>query len=358
MRVCVIVGTEKGAFLVRSDRSRRDWKIEGPLFKGWKVTAIARLSSGRTMFGVASFVYGATLHVSSGTSGPHDLSSWRQIPNGPAFDAARKRKLNQIWTLVEAAGAIWAGVDEAALFRSEDGGESWSLVTGLEEHRTRGSWYPGFGGLCAHSVLVDPRNPRRLWCGISAVGVFRSDDGGASWEPKNSGVPVIIEDAEHKDIGFCVHALARDPDDPSTIYRQDHMGMFRTRDAGDSWQRIENGLPSRFGFPLAIDRATGALFAVPLESDEHRMPIDGKFRVYRSRDRGDSWESLGRGLPAEGSYMGVLRSAVAVDAIQPCGVYVGTTAGTLHVSSDGGDSWRTLPCTLPRISCVAAFVED
>jgi hypothetical protein len=355
MRVRLLVGTEKGAFTFTSDRSRRAWTLDdsSPLFKGWKVTAASRLADGRTIVGVASFVYGATLHA--GTL--EDPASFRQIVRGPAFEESRGRKLNQIWRIAESNGAVWAGVDEAALFRSDDGAETWSLVAGLESHPSRDTWHPGFGGLCAHAILFDSRRPKRVWCGISAVGVFRSEDGGASWAAKNEGVPVILESAGHPDVGRCVHALAADPDDPDTIYRQDHLGMFRTRDGGDSWHRIENGLPSRFGFPLTIDGATGALFAFPLESDEHRLPAGGRFRVWRSLDRGDSWQPLERGLPS-GAFMGVLRSSLAVDALRPCGVYVGTTAGTVHASGDGGESWQTLPATLPRILCVAAFVED
>jgi photosystem II stability/assembly factor-like uncharacterized protein len=286
-----------------------------------------------------------------------DLITWQQVDQPPRFPEGSTRKVNQIWTFAGDGRRLYAGVDEAALFSSDDGGHSWRHLEGLTGHASRDSWFPGFGGLCAHSILIDPRESKRLWCGISAVGVFRSDDGGASWQGKNEGVPVIIEDKVHKDIGFCVHALAQDPADANVIYRQDHKGMFRTQDGGEQWERIEQGLPSGFGFPLAVDRNSKTLYAVPLESDEYRMPVGGRFRVYRSKDGGTSWQELSRGLP-DHSFMGVLRGALAVDHLDPGGVYVGSTAGTISVSRDGGDSWQTLPGVLPRILTVRAFVTD
>jgi hypothetical protein len=296
-------------------------------------------------------VYGPAIHVSD------DLASFQQLEAVPAWPEASERKLNQIWTLVPDRDRLFAGVDVAGLFVSRDRGASWEPVEGLNEHATRDGWYPGAGGLCAHSLLPDPGSPERLWVGISAVGVFRSDDGGLSWTPKNRGVSVIIEDRKHKDIGYCVHALVQHPGDAATIFRQDHRGMYVTRDGGDTWQAIQDGLPSTFGFPLAIDPATRALYSVPLESDEYRMPHGGELTVYRSRDEGASWEPLRDGLPRN-HYAGVLRGALDVDGLDPCGITFGTTAGTLHTSADGGDTWKTLPCCLPRVLCVRTLVEE
>ena len=350
MGVTALVGTDKAGFVVRSD-DRKSWRIDEPLFKGWKVTASARTPEGRYFVAVASQVYGPALHVSD------DLKSWRQIEKGPAWPKDSDRKLNQIWTIVPGHGSIYAGVDEAGLFVSTDGGESWQPVDGLNEHPTRKNWFPGAGGLCLHSILLDPGNPDRYWCGISAVGVFRTDDGGKSFTLKNEGIPPVIEDKDFGEIGRCVHALVADPQDPDTIYRREHNGMFRSHDGGDHWERIENGLASWFGFPIAMDRATKTLWVVPLESDEYRTPTDGALQVFRSRDGGDSWESASRGLPDRNAYMGVLRKAMDADQLSPCGVYVGTTAGTVHVSADGGDSWTQLPCMLPRVLSLSVFPD-
>lgn len=350
MSVTAIVGTDKGAFLLRAGADRRDWTLDGPHFKGWKVTASMRVD-GRYVLATASFVYGMALHVSD------DLRTWRQIEHGPAWPKDSNRKLNQVWTLARAGGRLYAGVDEAGLFSSDDGGETWRPVDGLNEHQTRHAWYPGNGGLCAHAILVDPRNPDRVWVGISAVGVFRSDDGGRTFHPKNHGLPTVMEDREHKDIGYCVHGLAADPDDADVIYRREHVGVFRSRDGGETWDRIENGLGSWFGFPIAVDRRSRAVYVVPLESDEYRMPAEGNFRVYRSRDSGKNSEGLGEGLPSVPTFTSVLRGALAVDGQDPCGVYIGTTGGQAFASADRGDTWRPLPCTLPRILHVAAYAE-
>ncbi len=350
MKVTLIVGTAKGAFIFRSDESRKSWKMDGPLFRGWGVTAVARDAGGTFLFATASDVYGVAMHKSD------DLKEWRQVPEGPAYAEGGDRKLKQIWRIVADKSGYYAGVAEAGLFRSGDG-EKWTPVRGLNEHRTSKSWMPGAGGLCAHTILIDPKNTQRIWIGISAVGVFRSDDGGETWQDKNQGVPVILEDKDHCEIGYCVHAMVPDPDNADIIYRQDHRGMFKTTDGGESYTRIETGLPSGFGFPLVIDRNTKALYAVPLESDEYRFAKDGCLCVYRSTDGGDSWSPLADGLPQGNAYVGVLRSAMAVDNLESGGVYFGTTSGDVYASSDGGDYWTALPCRLPRVQCVAAFIE-
>lgn len=351
MSLRVLVGTVKGGFVLHSDEKRAKWRVEGPLFGGWRVTASARAPDGDFLVATASPVYGPAIH-----KGP-TLDALRQVERSPRYAEESGFELKEVWTIQRAGERLYAGVDQAGLFRSEDSGESWELVDGLTSHPSRPKWFPGFGGLCAHAVLVDPRDPERLWCGISAVGVFRSEDGGASWVPRNAGVTQIVADEEFPDIGYCVHALAQDPEDADVIWRQDHRGMYRTRDGGDSWTKIEEGLPSGFGFPLVIDPRTKALFSFPLVSDEYRYPHDGRFRIFRSRDRGDSWQPLTKGLPQENAYTGVMRQAMATDGLESCGIYAGSTSGTLHLSNDGGDSWRTLDTALPRILSVEAFVE-
>jgi len=349
MSVTLVIGTEKGGFVATADPSRRTWTVRGPLFKGWKVTASARTRDGEFLVATSSRVYGAAIHRS------RDLVDFTQIEKGPAYAEGGERKLTQIWRLHADGDRIYAGVDTAGLFASDDGGTSWQPLSGLNDHPTRDAWFPGAGGLCAHTILVDPKDPRRVWCGISAVGAWRSEDAGATWKPCNRGIRQVIEDEIHKEIGFCVHAMVADPDDADRIWRQDHTGMYRSTDGGDSWTRIENGLASWFGFPVALDPHTKALFAFPMESDEYRMPRDGAFRVYRSGDGGDSWHALGEGLPAHPVYAGVLRGALAVDGLDPCGVYLGSTAGGVYASPDGGDTWQALPCTLPRVLSVAAY---
>ncbi len=263
--------------------------------------------------------------------------------------------MDQIWKLHAVGDLLYAGVSEAGLFRSEDRGASWQPVRGLNEHPTRGSWNPGFGGLCAHTVLVDAQRPERIWVGISAAGVFRSDDGGTSWAPRNDGV----SEAE----GFCVHSLAHDPARADVIYRQDHRGVYRTHDGGDTWQVAETGLPlatlsddhrCAFGFPIRIDPASRSVYVVPLEGDNFRHPHGGRLRVYRSRDDAEHWEPLSDGLP-EATFTNVLRGAMAVDRCDPVGIYFGTTSGTVYASRDRGESWSPMPCTLPKILCVEAF---
>lgn len=352
MSILAIVGTAKGAFLLRSNERRERWTLEGPLFKGWKATAAARDHRGRYFIAIASDVYGAALQMSI------DLEQWRQIDNGPSYPKGGPRKLNQIWKIFAGKDSLYAGVDEAGLFRSDDGGETWRPVEGLNEHPTRSAWQPGAGGLCAHAILSDPRDPRRMWCGISAVGVFRTDDGGRTWTSKNQGVRVVVEDKEHKDVGYCVHGLVQDPSNADTIYRQDHAGMYRTNNRGDTWEKNEDGLPSGFGFPIVIDPLTRSLFAAPLVSDEDRVMPEGRLRVYRSRNGGDSWEPAASGLPQEHVYTGVLRGAMAVDGLDPCGVYLGTTSGTIHISSDLGTKWTSLPYILPRVLSVSVFIES
>ncbi|MEE8558366.1 MAG: exo-alpha-sialidase [Myxococcota bacterium] len=371
MGVVVIVGTAKGAAILRADESRRSWAVDALRFKGWTVTAATRDAQGRYYVAVTHEVWGAAVCVSD------DLESWQQLENGPRYAQGEVgneehnrilgatdplgrfkgggRYVDQIWKLYAAGDVVYAGVSEAGLFRSDDRGKSWEVVAGLNEHPTRSSWIPGFGGLCAHSVLTDGRNPDRLWVGISSTGVYRSDDGGKTWEEKNDGVS--------KSEGSCVHSLAHNPADADVIYRQDHRGMYRTRDGGDSWQVIENGLPistlgdehrCSFGFTSGMDPASNSVYAVPIESDGFRFPHGGRLRVYRTQDGGEQWEELSRGLP-DGVFANVLRGAMAVDPLDPCGVYVGTTAGTVYASADRGDSWSQIPATLPRILCVEAF---
>ncbi len=331
------IGTMKGAWIAWSDDSV-DWQLDGPYLKGWQVTTFGRAADGSHLLATGSSWFGAAIHRST------DLEQWDQVVAGPAFDEADGRKLEQVWTFADSGERLLAGVAEAALFTSDDSGETWSVVAGLDAHPTRKQWEPGLGGLAAHRVLVDTGNPQRMWTGISAVGVFATEDGGETWELRNEGVEVTSP-SDGGDIGYCVHALVAHPDDADTIWRQDHRGVYRTDDGGVSWERIERGLPGAgFGFPIDRDAASGALFVVPLESDQYRMPVDGQFAVYRSTDDGDSWH---RCEATADSYTSVLRDAMATDCRG--GVYIGTTGGEVIHSPDGGDGWIGLPWRFPRI---------
>lgn len=337
----IAVGTEKGAYLLEG--SKDDWSVRGPLFPGWKVTAFGAAPDGTHLAAVASNWFGLGVHRST------DLETWEPTESPPAWPEQTGRKMNQIWTLHTEGDRIWAGVEEAGLFISEDHGVTWSSVDGLNDHRTRADWHPGLGGLCAHRVLTSGDSK---WVAVSAVGVFRSDDGGSTWEPRDDGVDAVgvPEDTPRPEVGYCVHCVAQDPQRPSHIWRQDHSGVYRTSDGGDSWHRIEKGLPASFGFVMWRDDGSGRLFTVPLEADANRVPVDGELRVYKSDDDGDSWEVAGSGWSEAPQFTGVLRGAFDGDN---AGTFCfGTTGGRLWLTTDNGERWRELDASFPRIGAV------
>ena len=347
MTTTIAVGTDKGLFLVSHIDS--GWNVSEPQFLGWQVTAFERLQSGKFLAGTSSGWFGPAVHRSD------DAEQWSQVAPGPGFEDGVEAEFQQIWRIHETPDAVYLGVAEAGLFRSDDEGLSWSHVTGLRGHESSSMWQPGAGGLCAHSIIHHPTNPDRLWVGISAVGLFRSDDGGESWVLKNDGVQVTgpPEAGSGHDIGYCIHALALDPNDPDTLYRQEHRGLYRTSDGGDTWDDANEGVPSRFGFPLVMDHSTGHLFAVPQKSDEQRIPVDGQLRVYRSADGARTWQSASDGLDDSPGYAGVLRTAMTTD--NDGLVAFGTTSGELYVTENSGDSWSRLGATFPRIFVVSVF---
>lgn len=342
MGVQLIVGTAKGALILNSGDDRQKWEIEGPIYRGWFVTAAARDPGGRTYLGLTHEVYGTIVMVSD------DMREWQHIENGPKYTEADGLTMNSIWCFHIAADSIYAGVDEAGLFKSTDRGENWLPVAGLNGCPGRQDWQPGASGLCLHHMLSDPNNPERLWVGISAVGVMRSEDGGNSWTPLNKGIRT-------DDISFCNHGLVQDPADANVIYRREHFGVYRSQNGGDDWQSIENGLPSDFGFPIVMSQATGDLYVIPLESGEYRAPNDGSLKVFRTSDRGENWTPMVGGLPQERVGSSVLRQAMSIDDLDPAGVYFGTTSGTIHVSNDNGENWSEIASMLGRIMCVEAF---
>ena len=334
----IAVGTEKGAYQVDSTTGA----IVGPSFPGWKVTAFGTTPSGDHLAAVGSNWFGAAIHRSS------DWNDWHQIENGPTY--GEERPLTQIWTLKTVGDRILAGVADAGLFSSTDDGETWEPFEGLNEHPTRDQWEPGFGGLCAHRILTSEDS---IWVAISAVGVFRSDDGGDTWQPKNTGITSVTsaEDAPPPEVGYCVHNLDHDPANPNRIWRQDHAGVFRSYDGGDTWERIEQGLPAGFGFVMRRDHRTGRLFVLPLEADVNRIPVNGQFRAYASDDDGDSWHVSGDGWDPAPTFSTVLRGAVAADGQGT--VVLGTTGGSIWLTENSGGSWSRLDPTFPRIGTVA-----
>jgi len=337
----IAVGTEKGGYLVKG--SGDEWEVTGPLFPGWKVSAFGQAPDGTHLAAVGSNWFGVGIHRS------RDLADWEQTDEPPAWPEESGRKMEQIWTFHVDAGRIWAGVAQAGLFTSDDLGLTWQPVDGLNEHRTRDEWQPGFGGLCAHRVMVDGDTH---WVAISAVGVLRSDDGGSSWNLKNDGIDAagLPDDAPRPEVGYCVHCLAHDPGDPRRIWRQDHTGVYRTGDGGDTWERIENGLPASFGFVMWRDDASSRLFTIPLEADSNRVPVDGLLRVYKSDDDGDSWQVAGDGWADAPQFTAVLRGAFNGD---DDGVFCfGTSGGKLWLTDDNGDRWQQLPPAFPRIGAV------
>lgn len=356
-KVILMVGTEKGAFVFTSDEAREQWEIRGPLIKGWSVQDI-RIDprSDQTMYAaVGHFVYGPGIHISK------DLGeTWEHVENPPRFAEDSEGTLNNIWNVVPGTASepdtFYSGTDDAALFVSRDGAKTWEELPAVANHESREEWMGGAGGLCLHSVMVHPTNPDRIWIAISAVGVLRTDDGGKSWAVCNNGLEIIIEGKVHKNVGSCVHRLVIDPANPDRLFQQNHVGVWRSTNGGDLWEKIENGLPSRFGFPMVIHPTqTDTLFTAPQESDEYRFAKDGRLTVYRTDDAGDSWYETRAGLP-DNAYVGVLRQAMAIDSMDEAGLYMGTNSGQVFFSNDTGKTWNAIPCTLPRIKSVNVAV--
>lgn len=331
----IAIGTAKGGWLLDPDLSIR----QAGLFAGWKVSAWGALPGGELLAALASNWFGASVQRSS------DLEQWEPVANGPAYDNGRS--LNQIWALVRHGDTVYAGVDEAGLFRSTDGGSTWTGVDGLNDLAALGRWMPGLGGLCAHHIIA---KGDRLVVGISAAGVFRSDDRGESFTKADGGVTAAVEPSADLDEGHCVHSIVSHPDDPDRMWRQDHSGVYRTSDGGRRWDRIEKGLPANFGFPIGRDGASGRIYVVPMESDANRVSAEGRFRVYCSDDEGDSWEVAGVGWADTPSYDTVLRNAMATDGQGT--VIVGTTGGNLWITTDAGDNWIEAELQFPRILSV------
>jgi photosystem II stability/assembly factor-like uncharacterized protein len=354
-QIILAVGTIKGAFLFTSDEARTSWTMSDPLLPGWEVSAIyvEPRKGGRIYAGTVHFAYGATIRVSDDMG-----ANWRQIENGPRYAADRGFQTKRIWQITPHPtdpNTLYAGLDEAGIFVTHDRGENWSEIKSLSDQPNRKGWCPGAGGLCLHTIVIDPKNPNRMWVGISAVGVFRTTDAGESWQPANKGLPEFETGDKNFPLARCVHKIVMDPKNSDTLYMQFHGGVFKSTDAGDSWQAIESGLPGNFGFPMAVT-SKGELFVAPLVDNEGRVMKDGKLRIYRSTNGGENWNPLENGFPREPQYVGVLRDALSADVLDPAGIYFGTSMGEMFASNNAGEYWQRLPGSFPRVEVVKAAV--
>ena len=358
--VLLLVGTMKGAFLFRSNVARKAWDVAGPYFPGHAVYAMAydaRAGRRRLWASANSMHWGSDLRSSDDFG-----ATWTQPAQANVkFPADAGQSLANIWQIRvgpnEQPNVMWCGVEPAALFESHDAGETWELVRGLFDHPHRPKWEPGGGGLCLHTILPDPVDPRRMVVAISTGGVYRTDDGGRTWRARNQGVRADFLPDKHPEFGQCVHKIVQHPKRPRTLFLQNHWGLYRSDDGADSWHDIAEGVPSDFGFPMAVHaHDPEVVYIVPLESDSFRATPGGALNVYRTRDGGASWEALGNGLPQKQAYETILRDALAVDALNPAGVYFGTRSGKLFGSPSGGAAWTCLADGLPPIVCVKAVV--
>ena len=358
----LLVGTMKGAFVLRSDKSRRKWKIEGPHFRGEAVYALlhdTRGGSGRTFAATNSMHWGPTLR----TSDDRGLTWSEPGPQTVKFPAESGRALAQIWQITPGRKSepdvFYCGVEPAALFESRDGGETWEPNKGLLNHEHQPKWQPGGGGLCLHTIVLDPNNPQRMAIAMSTGGVYRSDDGGKSWRARNVGVRAQFMPEEHRypEFGQCVHKIVHHPSRPERLFLQNHWGLYRSDDWGDNWRDIANGVPSDFGFAMQMHpHDPDTVYIVPIEADMFRATPEAKLRVYRTTDAGASWHPLTRGLPQHDAYENVLRDALTADSFDSAGIYFGTRSGKLFASRDEGESWEALADGLPPIVCVKAAV--
>jgi photosystem II stability/assembly factor-like uncharacterized protein len=349
----VFAGTRKGAFIFQSDPGRQKWQVHGPHFPGWSILHMKYdHRSGFLFAALDHMVYGSNLQRSA------DMGENWEIVEGPAFPEDDERKVQRIWHIQPGhpsqPGVVWAGADPGALFKSEDDGKTWIGVDGINNHPTRDQWQPGAGGMMVHTIIQDPSNAQRMFIAISAAGVFRTNDGGVSWEPINQGVPADFLPESYPDVGQCCHHLVLSPDDYDVLYQQNHCGVFRSTNGGDTWEDIgTDRLPAIFGFPIAVHPRDGKIiYVVPQKSDEFRYTPGGKFRVFRSKDGGENWEAPSDGLPQENAFLNAFREGLATDTCKPVGVYVGTGTGQLYYSRDEGDSWNILSDTLPPIYSV------
>jgi photosystem II stability/assembly factor-like uncharacterized protein len=361
-KVRVLVGTRKGAFILISDGKRKKWEISGPHFGGWEIYHLkgSAIDTNRLYASQSSSWFGQVIQRSNDGG-----KTWEPVGNKFVYDGvpgthqwydgtSRPWEFKRVWHLEPSLNdpdTVYAGVEDAALFRTTDGGQTWQELAGLRGHGTGPRWQPGAGGMCLHTVLLDSSDPQRIFIAISAAGVFRTDDAGKTWRAMNRGLKSQYIPDPNAEVGYCVHRIAMHRSRPDVLFMQLHWDVMRSDDAGESWQEVSGNLPTDFGYPIEVHtHEPDTIYVVPIKSDSEHYPPDGKLRVYRSRTGGNEWEALTNGLPQHNCYVNVLRDAMAVDSLDPCGVYVGTTGGQVYVSADAGDNWAPIvqdfPCVL------------
>jgi len=387
-RVRLLVGTRKGAFILASGAKRTQWNVSQPLFGGWELFHLKsspvdpnRLYASQCSSWFGQIIQrsddGGTTWYQPGTPPGEPTTNSDSIPKGGsnkfAYDdspetgkpltthqwydgSQRPWEFKRVWHLEPSLAdpdTVYAGVEDAALFRSTDGGQSWKEISELRSAKGH-LWQPGAGGMCLHTILLDPDDPKRIFVAISAAGTFRTDDGGKTWRPVNRGLKSQMELPDpNAEVGHCVHCIAKHPSRPNVLFMQKHWDVMRSDDAGESWHEISGDLPSDFGFPITVHaHQPDIIYVVPIKSDSEHYPPEGKLRVYRSRTGGNEWEALTKGLPQQDCYVNVLRDAMAVDSLDPCGLYVGTTGGQVYASADSGNSWTPIVRDLPPVLSV------
>ena len=365
-QVRLLVGTRKGAFVLTSDGKRERWEVSGPHFGGWEIYHLkgSPVDPDRLYMSQSSAWFGQLIQCSNDGG-----QTWAPVGNKFAYDGvigthqwydgtSRPWEFKRVWHLEPSLAdpdTVYAGVEDAALFRSVDGGHTWQELAGLRGHGSGSSWQPGAGGMCLHTILLDPIDPRRIFIAVSAAGAFRSDDAGTTWRAINRGLKSQYLPDPNAEVGFCVHRLAMHRSRPRVLFMQLHWDVMRSDDVGESWHEVSGNLPSDFGFPIDVHaHEPNTIYVVPIKSDSEHYPPEGKLRVYRSRTGGNEWEALTKGLPQANCYVNVLRDAMAVDALDPCGVYFGTTGGQVYASADAGDHWNPIVRDLPVVLSVEA----
>ena len=387
-RVRVLVGTRKGAFVLTSDAQRDHWEVSGPHFAGWEVYHLKgspadpnRIYASQTSGWFGQIIQrsddGGETWYQPGTPAGEPTTTPEGMPKGESnkfvYDTStetgkpltthqfydgtqRPWEFKRVWHLEPShddPDTVYAGAEDAALFRTTNGGQTWHELAGLRGHGTGPQWQPGAGGMCLHTIILDPSNTERMYVAISAAGAFRTDDGGATWRPINRGLRSQYIPDPAAEVGHCVHHVAMHPTRPGVLFMQKHWDVMRSDDAGDNWREVSGNLPTDFGFVIDVHaHEPETVYVVPIKSDAEHYPPEGKLRVYRSRTGGEEWEALTSGLPQSDCYVNVLRDAMCVDTLDPCGVYFGTTGGQVYVSPDGGDNWSPIVRDLPAVLSV------